>query len=163
MYELMYPFFGQTFLKLYYVFVMILIHIIENWQKYLDTGGYDSALLTDVSIAFACINHQLLITKLNAYGVDKNSLNLLASSFEKRKLKTKTNDFYSNFNYVFNGVPQGCIICPLLCNINICELIFHTEDLDIADGIMLYTCSSDLHVSLKKAQKIYDRNIRMVL
>ena len=29
--------------------------MIENWQKYPDTGGHDSALLTDLSKDFDCI------------------------------------------------------------------------------------------------------------
>ena len=91
-----------------------LINIIENWHKYLDTGGHSSALLTDVSITFVCNNRQLLITKLKVYGVETNSLYLLASYFEIRKQKIKVNIFCNNFNYAFSGVPQDSIIGPLL-------------------------------------------------
>ena len=48
--------------------------MIEKSRKYLDTGGHGSALLTDLPKAFHCIDHELLIAKLNAYGVDTNLL-----------------------------------------------------------------------------------------
>ena len=110
----------------------------EKWRTYLDT---------DLSKAFDCIDHQLLITKLNAYGVDTNSLYFLASYLEKRKQRTKVNGSYSNFDDIFRGVPQGSILGPLLFSIYICYLFFGNGDLDIAsyaDDNAPYTFSSEL-------------------
>ena len=127
--------------------------MIEKWWRYLDTGGHGSALFTDLSKAFDCIDHQLLIAKLNAYGVDTNSLYFLASYLEKRKQRTKVNGSYSNFDDILSGVPQGSILGSLLFNIYICDLFFGIGDLDIAsyaDDNTPYTFSSELDVALKK-------------
>ena len=135
--------------------------MFEKRRTYLDKGGHGSALLTDLSKAFDCIDHQLLISKLNAYGVDTNLLYFLASYLEKRKQRTKVNGSYSNFDDIFSGVPQGSILGPLLFNIYICDLFFGTGDLDIAsyaDDNTPYTFSSELDLALKKLRN-YTINI----
>ena len=133
MYDQMYHFFDQIFSKLQCGFrkgfsaEQCLIHMIEKWQTYLDTGGHGSALLTDLSKAFDCINHQYLIAKLIAYGLDTSSLYFLASYLEKRKQKTKVNGSYSNFDDICGGVPQGSILGPLLLNRYICDYFLELE------------------------------------
>ena len=46
-----------------------LIYMIEKWKRSLDKKGEAGALLTDLSKAFDCLNHGLLIAKLEAHGV----------------------------------------------------------------------------------------------
>ena len=51
-----------------------LLVMIEKWSKTLDKGGETGAVLTDVSKAFDCIDHNFLIAKLDAYGFEKQSI-----------------------------------------------------------------------------------------
>ena len=50
--------------------------MIEKWSHCLDNSGAIAAVLMDLSKAYDCIPHDLLIAKLYAYGLDTSALNL---------------------------------------------------------------------------------------
>ena len=58
--------------------------MIEKFKRSLDQGGEYSALLTDLSKAFDCLPHSLIIAKLHVYGFDKASLSLMHSYLRDR-------------------------------------------------------------------------------
>ena len=63
--------------------------MLERWEKGLDNGKVAGATLTDLSKAFDCLNHKLLIAKLQAYGFDGQSLSYVYSYLSDRKQRTK--------------------------------------------------------------------------
>ena len=120
-----------------------LMAMIEKWRKFQDIGGHADALLTDLSKVFDCIDHELLIAKLNAYGFDTNALKSIYSYLKGRKQRTKINFSYSSFAEILLGVSQGSILRPLLFNAYICDLFYDNDDLDFAsfaDGSTPYSC-----------------------
>jgi len=54
-----------------------LSRIIETWKQFLDSRGIVGTILMELSKAFDCIPHDVLIAKLEAYGHGRNSLSLM--------------------------------------------------------------------------------------
>ena len=87
-----------------------LLTMVEKWRKTLDEGGETGAVLTDLSKAFDCIDHNVLIAKLNAYGFEKWSLEFIHSYLTKRKQRTKVDSVFILWEMLFSGVPLGSIL-----------------------------------------------------
>ena len=158
----LYPYFNKIFSKFQCGFrkgfnsQQCLLSMIEKWRRSLDSGGHAGAFLTDLSKAFDCINHELLIAKLHAYGLDHGSLSFIHSYLSHRKQRTKVNSSYSDFAEIIFGVPQGSILGPLLFNIYICDLFFEDINLDVAnyaDDTTPYSSGSDFNTILNNLQK----------
>ena len=97
--------------------------MLEIWKEATDNNKAFGALLTDLSKAFDCLSHDLLIAKLHAYGIDIDSLNILQDYLSYRKQRTKVDSFYNSWEAILSGVPQGSVLGPLLFNIFMCNML----------------------------------------
>ena len=78
---------------------------------------FDKIQLTDLSKAFDCLPHDLVIAKLQANGIKKGSLNLLFSHLKTREQRVRLNNSCSECIKILFSAPQGSILDPLLCYI----------------------------------------------
>jgi hypothetical protein len=67
----------------------------QDWREALDKNFYVSAVLMDLSKAFDCLPHNILLDKLSAYGVSSHSVSLLKSYLSNRKQQIKVNSVLS--------------------------------------------------------------------
>ena len=56
-----------------------LFRLLQEWQNELDKSGFVGTILMGLSKVYDCLPHDLLIGKLEAYGIGKSGLNLLLS------------------------------------------------------------------------------------
>ena len=113
----------------------------EKWRTSLDQNGTCATLLTDLSKAFDCLPHDLLIAKLHAYGCDLPSLKLLNSYLRNRHQHGKINNLYSSNAEILFGVPQGSILGLIIFNVFLCDLFLLIKNKDVAcyaDDTTLY-------------------------
>ena len=105
------------------------------------------ALLTDLSKAFDCLPHDIIIAKLNAYGFDMKALNFIYDYLRSRKQRTKIDNAYSPWQDILYGVPQGSILGSLLFNVDLCDLFFimnHEDIVNYADENMPYVSGKNI-------------------
>ena len=68
----------------------------------------------EIKKAFDTVNHDILIKKLNRYGVSNNELCFFVSYLSKRTQCCRVNENISSQKLVTCGVPQGSILGPLI-------------------------------------------------
>ena len=105
-------------------------------------GNTPINIYIDLSKAFDTLDHTILISKLQHYGITGAALQLLVSYLSNRKQFVQYGDLLSQKTDILMGVPQGSILGPLLFIIYINDMVHSSElfkFINFADDTTLIT------------------------
>ena len=104
-----------------------LVDLIDEITKALDEENCAISIFLDLSKAFDTVNHSILLSKLDVYGIRDIENQWFRSDLNKRKQKVFVNGVESDFLEVNSGVPQGSILGPVLFLVYINDIVNATN------------------------------------
>ena len=99
----------------------------------LDAGNMIIALFMDLSKAFDCVDHKILLYKLEELGIRGIVHKLISNYLEKRKQYVAANSSmgFCQSNLLMNniGIPQGSILGPIFFILYVNDLVIQAENM----------------------------------
>ena len=121
--------------------------ITENFKKAIDSNFYTCGVFLDFAKAFDTVNHEILLKKLQAYGIRGTPLNWFSNYVTNRKQYVSLNGTNSSLKTVICGIPQGSTVGPLLF------LLYINDIVNSSDKLSFRLFADDTNVLLLKTQK----------
>ena len=118
----------------------------EKFKESIDKGNAFGALLTDLSKAFDCVDHTLLIAKTLCIRGFTIFIKIDTLLFIKTQ-RIKINKNVSDRTDIEFGIPQGSVLRQVLFNIDMIDLFYECEDSIVAsyvDETTPYSCATDI-------------------
>ena len=78
----------------------VLLKMLEDWKLALENGEHVGCILMDLSKAFDCLPHKLLISKLHAYGMTDSACELIRQYLQCRQQRVKVGTTRSDWCYL---------------------------------------------------------------
>ena len=127
--------------------VTCLLKSTNDWYVNMDKGRFTATVFIDLKKAFDTVDHNILLQKLEKYGVIGLEYTRLTSYLKNRRQLCRVNGVASNMEEIKCGVPQGSCLGPLLFLIYINDLPFSLKNSEVtmyADDTSISYSSKDI-------------------
>ena len=126
---------------------LAVLDIYSKLIKSIENKEFSCCRFLDFAKAFDTVNHEILLLKLEHYGITGIVNDWFRSYLSLRPQKVKINRFLSDEQYIKCGVPQGSMLGPLLFLINIIDMPYASKILDFhlfADDTSIFISNKNL-------------------
>jgi hypothetical protein len=148
-----------------------ILDVTEKVRSLSSHGEFVGLLLIDLSKAFDCVNHNLLLNMLPLYGFDEFSCNLIRSFLTERSQRVKVNGVFSTARQTVCGVPQGSLLGPVLFDVYVnflsrtvrSHIVQYADDVAVIAGNVRYNELKDTLGNDLRAIMAYFRDLGLQL
>ena len=110
-----------------------LVQLMDTISTAADANQITATLSMDLSAAFDCVDHGILLDKLGYYGLDSQTLSWIKSYLQYRSFYVSIGSAKSEYRNSSQGVPQGSVMGPMMYLLYVNELPSIVEDEDCSD------------------------------
>ncbi|EFA12829.1 putative RNA-directed DNA polymerase from transposon BS-like Protein [Tribolium castaneum] len=136
-----------------------ILSLVKDIRKAFENKQTYVSVFTDLSSAFDCVDHKILLEKLRFYGVRGTCLKLFISYLEYRQQYVKIIASLSKAGHIKYGVPQGSILGPVLFLVYLNDL---ENSMDKNILTIMYADDTSLGIPINKKENVVPIKKRMI-
>lgn len=125
--------------------------LVNELVKSIEAKKFTAAIFLDISKAFDCVPHDLLLQKLDKIGIRDTTLKIIENYLFGRTTSVHMENIKGTRSFTIDGVPQGSVLSPLLFRIFMNDIF----QLDLCGHLQLFADDGVLSYSAESTDQLF--------